>query len=309
MPGSMLFSIGEAWIEMLPSQTGCALAEVPAFCPQVGGAPVRVCEAFARLGGQSALLSQLGSDPFGHRIAQELDACGVDISHLAFTDRAGTALAFYSIAADGTRHASFFRKPSADLLYAPEQLDPAWFREAFALHFSSAALVDSPMRYAHLAAIDAAREAGALVSFAPALCPDLWSDRDALRQTVLQFAPLAHLRLLTDEELPFLTGSQDPESALPQLLIGNVRLVLYLRSGRGAWACTRSAQTFAACREPDAADSSCFLAAFLFQLVRDGIPAEKLGTLSRTRLHGLLTSAFRADGTDAALPAAEALAE
>ena len=309
MPGSMLFSIGEAWIEMLPSRADCALEAVPAFCPQVGGAPVRVCEAYARLGGKSVLLSQLGEDPFGHRIAQELGACGVDLSHLAFTDRAGTALVFYGTAADGARRACSYRKPSADLLYAPEQLDPAWFRDAFALHFSSASLVDSPMRYTHLAAIDVARESGALVSFAPALCPDLWPDSAALHQTVLQFAPLAHLLLLTDEELSFLTGCQDPETALPQLLTGNVRLVLVLRSGRGACACTRSAQVSASCRELQAADSSRFLAAFLLQLARDGIPAEKLGTLSRNRLHGLLASALRPGEPDAALPAAEAPSE
>ena len=29
-------------------------------------------------GGKSAFLSQLGDDPFGHKIARELEACGID---------------------------------------------------------------------------------------------------------------------------------------------------------------------------------------------------------------------------------------
>ena len=163
MSDRILFSIGEALIDMIPSRVGCSFDEVPAFSPRVGGAPANVCAAVARLGGRSALLSQLGDDPFGHKIARVLAGCGVELSHLEFTGKASTALAFVSLAENGERTFSFCRKPSADLLYAPEQIDPGWFSQAFALHFCSVSLVDSPMRYAHLAAITAAREAGAIL--------------------------------------------------------------------------------------------------------------------------------------------------
>ena len=115
-----------------------------------------------------------------------LAGCGVELSHLEFTGKASTALAFVSLAENGQRTFSFCRKPSADLLYTPEQIDPGWFSQAFALHFCSVSLVDSPMRYAHLAAITAAREAGAILSFDPNLRFPLWPDREQLRQTVKQ---------------------------------------------------------------------------------------------------------------------------
>lgn len=292
MSGSTLFSIGEALIDMLPSRAGCSFAEVPAFSPQAGGAPVRVCAAFARLGGKSALLSQLGDDPFGHKLAGELAACGIDLSHLAFTDKASTALAFVSLQEDGTRTFSFYRKPSADLLYAPEQIDPAWFAEAFALHFCSVSLVDSPMRYAHLAAIAAARDTGALISFSPNLQFPLWPDRDMLRQTVLQFLPLAHILTLSDDELPFLTGTNDLEAALPRLFAGNVQLVLCTCGSRGAYACTRTVRAFASGRNMSAVDTTGagdgFIGAFLWQLARDGVTADKLAKLSRSKLEQYL---------------------
>ena len=104
-------------IDMIPSRAGCSFDEVPSFSPRTGGAPANVCAAFARLGGKSAFLSQLGDDPFGHKIARELADCGIDLSHLAFTDKANTALAFVSLEEDGSRTFSFYRKPSADLLY------------------------------------------------------------------------------------------------------------------------------------------------------------------------------------------------
>ena len=127
MSDRILFSIGEALIDMIPSRVGCSFDEVPAFSPRVGGAPANVCAAVARLGGRSALLSQLGDDPFGHKIARVLAGCGVELSHLEFTSKASTALAFVSLAENGQRTFSFCRKPSADLLYAPEQIDPGWY--------------------------------------------------------------------------------------------------------------------------------------------------------------------------------------
>ena len=91
MSDRILFSIGEALIDMIPSRVGCSFDEVPAFSPRVGGAPANVCAAVARLGGRSALLSQLGDDPFGHKIARALAGCGVELSHLEFTSKASTA--------------------------------------------------------------------------------------------------------------------------------------------------------------------------------------------------------------------------
>ena len=297
MPGNTLFSIGEALIEMLPSRTGCAFDEVPSFSPRVGGAPANVCSAFARLGGKSALLTQLGNDPFGHRIARELAACGVDLSHLTFTDAANTALAFVSLAEDGDRTFSFYRKPSADLLYAPEQIDPAWFGEAFALHYCSVSLVDSPMRYAHLAAITAAREAGVMVSFDPNLRFPLWPDRQALRRTVWEFLPLADVVKISDEELEFLTGTADIRAALPALFTGHVQLVVYTCGGAGAYAFTRTAQGFAPCAPVRAVDTTGagdgFIGSFLWQLQRSGVTAAALPALSGDTLTEFLAFSNR----------------
>ena len=96
MPGNTLFSIGEALIDMIPSRVGCAFDEVPSFSPRTGGAPANVCAAFARLGGASSFLTQLGDDPFGHKIARALAGCGVELVYteadrtcvLRFTDPA-----------------------------------------------------------------------------------------------------------------------------------------------------------------------------------------------------------------------------
>jgi len=221
-------------------------------------------------------------------VTMALAGCGVELSHLEFTSKASTALAFVSLAENGQRTFSFCRKPSADLLYAPEQIDPGWFSQAFALHFCSVSLVDSPMRYAHLAAITAAREAGAILSFDPNLRFPLWPDREQLRQTVWQFLPLTHILKLSDEELPFLTGTEDIEAALPALFTGDVQLVLYTCGSKGARAYTRTASARARSPKVTAVDTTGagdgFIGSFLWQLQRDGVTAAELPKLSRKRL-------------------------
>ena len=267
MAHDTLYAIGEALIDMIPSKTGCSFAEVPSFSPRVGGAPANVCGAYARLGGDSALLTQLGDDPFGHKIIDELAACGIDTSHICLTDKANTALAFVSLEADGNRTFSFYRKPSADLLYAPEQVDISLFANAYALHFCSVALVD----------------------FDPNLRFPLWPDRDALRRTVLEFLPLADVVKISDEELEFLTGTSDIEAALPSLFVGHVQLVLYTCGSAGAYAYTRPAHGFSASKPVKAVDTTGagdgFIGSFLWQLHKNGVDRAALPALQADQLN------------------------
>lgn len=147
--GNTLFAIGEALIDFIPAQTGCAFEEVTAFSPKSGGAPANVCGAFTILGGSSKFITQLGDDPFGRKIAGDLARAGIDTSLVSFTDKANTALAFVSLENDGNRTFSFYRKPSADMLFSADQVKEEWFEDAYALHFCSVSLGDFPMKDAH----------------------------------------------------------------------------------------------------------------------------------------------------------------
>ena len=49
---------------------------------------------------------------------------------------------------------------------------------------------------------------------------------------------MVYILKISDEELEFLTGTADIESALPQLLVGDVQLVLYTCGSSGAHAYT-----------------------------------------------------------------------
>ena len=155
MPEKPLFCLGEAWVE-LGADTVPELAET--FRVSVGGWGAAFCRAYVRAGGHAALLSQLGAAPFGRKVAAQLAADGIDCTHLCFTDAARTPVVF-----SGAGKLLPYRAPSAELLYAPEQLDAAALRGAFALCFSSGCLLDSPARLTHLKAIAAAQQCAVLL--------------------------------------------------------------------------------------------------------------------------------------------------
>ncbi len=284
MDKNTLVAIGEALIDFIPDKTGCDFSEVTAFAPKVGGAPANVCGAFTKLGGNSRMLTQLGDDPFGHKILAELKGYGIDTSCISLTDKANTALAFVSLDADGGRTFSFYRKPSADMLYAPENIRKEYFDDAYALHFCSVDLADDPMREAHRTAVTYARASGAVISFDPNLRFQLWHSREALIQTVMQFIPLADIVKVSDEELAPITGETDIEKALDKLFAGAVKLVVYTCGSDGAYAYTRKARAFSPARQVNAVDTTGagdgFIGSFLHGLCRRGIGADKLESLS-----------------------------
>ncbi len=229
-----LIAIGEALIDFIPSEAGKPIKDVPAFYANVGGAPANVCGAFTRLGGKSEFITQLGADPFGDKIVDEFKKYGVGSSYIKRTREANTSLAFVALKEDGNREFSFYRKPGADMLLSEKDIREEWFEDADMLHFCSVSLGDFPMKGAHRRAIELALKNNMLVSFDPNLRPQLVNDTAALKKTVLEFMPKAHIVKISDEEIEFITGKKTIEEAKDILFKGNTKIVVYTKGAKGA---------------------------------------------------------------------------
>ncbi len=292
MANKKLVAIGEALIDFIPDKKSCEFYEVTGFSPKLGGAPANVCGAFAKLGGKARLVTQLGSDPFGDRIMRELAECDIDTSCISRTDQANTALAFVSIAKDGNRTFSFYRKPSADMLLAPGQIREEWFEDIYALHFCSVSLGEFPMKEAHRRAIEFARKNGGLISFDPNLRFQLWENTETLRQTVNEFIPLSDILKISDEELEFITGETEIEKALPKLFVGHVKMVVYTCGGNGAYAYTQSSVSASKACKTEVLDTTGagdgFIGSFLWKLSGLGVTAQTLAEINEQKLRGCL---------------------
>lgn len=288
MENKKLIAIGEALIDFIPNKTGCDFSEVTAFAPKVGGAPANVCGAFSKLGGKASIITQLGNDPFGKKIAGELDTYGIDTSLIRFTDEANTALAFVSLEENGNRTFSFYRKPSADMLLSPEQIEEKWFDNAYVLHFCSVSLGDFPMKDAHYKAIEYAKNQGAIISFDPNLRFPLWNDKNKLYERVHEFIKTCDILKISDEELEFITGETDIHKALPKLFDTGVKLILFTCGADGAYAFTKTAEAFSPSPKVKAVDTTGagdgFIGSFLWKLQTLGVTREQLGDVDADTL-------------------------
>jgi len=136
-PDNKLCAIGEALIDFIPSQKGQRLKDVAAFSRVAGGAPANVAGAVSKLGIPSKVLTKLGADPFGDYIQETLEKIGIDTSQIKRDKEGETALAFVSLAADGNRDFKFYRKNSADLRFAPEDISEDVLDDCGMIHFCS----------------------------------------------------------------------------------------------------------------------------------------------------------------------------
>ena len=226
--------LGELLIDFVPTVTGTDLISAPAFKKAPGGAPANVAVGLSRLGVNSAFMGKVGDDAFGHFLAQTLTEAGVSTAPLCFSNEARTALAFVSLRADGEREFMFYRHPSADMLFTPEEVDIAAIHSAKLLHYGSISLISEPSRSATLHAIATAREAGCLISYDANLRLPLWPDEDSARAGLWQGLKHAQIAKLSEEEVEFLTGSDDVASARQTLWHDDLQLLIITQGAQGS---------------------------------------------------------------------------
>lgn len=224
-----IVTIGEILIDL--TQTGTNEHGVPVLAANPGGAPANVAVAAARLGADTAFIGMAGADGFGAYLRRVLRENHVDDQYLLTSD-APTTMAIVSVDETGERDFRFVR--GADALLCADELDAAALANAKFVHFGSVSLTAEPARSATLAAAQMARQSGVLVSYDPNYRAALWpSEEDAVRE-MRAGTHCADLIKLSDEEVPLLTGTDDPEEGCLRLEAQGVKMVFVTMGGEGA---------------------------------------------------------------------------
>ncbi|XP_030473304.1 probable fructokinase-7 isoform X2 [Syzygium oleosum] len=233
---SLVVCFGEMLIDFVPTVGGVSLAEAPAFEKAPGGAPANVAVGISRLGGSTAFVGKVGDDEFGHMLAHILKQNNVDNSGVRFDHKARTALAFVTNRADGEREFLFFRHPSADMLLHESELDVELISKAKIFHYGSISLIDEPCKSAHLAAMKIAKNSGSILSYDPNLRLPLWPSAEAAREGIMSIWDQADIIKISEEEITFLTGGEDPNDdnvVLDKLFHPNLKLLIVTEGSEG----------------------------------------------------------------------------
>ncbi|AJD52271.1 fructokinase [Thalassospira xiamenensis M-5 = DSM 17429] len=300
--------LGELLIDFVPTVTGTGLADAPAFAKAAGGAPGNVAVGLQRLGIETGFIGKLGDDAFGHFLVDTLKADNVDTSGIVLTKEALTGLAFVSLRADGEREFSFYRSPSADMLLTPADLDQDMLKGCDLFHYGTLCMIDDDPRAATLAAIDIARENGAIISCDPNLRLPLWPNPDAARDMLRLAITKADVVKISDDEVAFITGKDDLEAGVRELWCDHWKLMIVTSGPKGSRFFTPDFEGAAKPFKVTAVDATGagdgFTAGFLSRLLKDPellTSAEKVAAACRfANAVGAMTATKR--GAIAALP-------
>jgi len=226
-------AFGEALIDMLSSKTkNSSNTEQETFTKYAGGAPANVAAAIGRLGGNSYFAGKIGADMFGEFIRESFAEFNVKVDYLSSTTEAKTALAFVSLDEAGERTFSFYRDPSADMLFTGSDFQDSWFEQQGYFHFCSNTLTSEAICAATLTGIEKAKDANFCISFDVNLRSNLWpANRDALAP-IWQCVKQSHIVKLCAEEMDFLCHSQSIEDTLEKIFLGATQLVLLTDGGK-----------------------------------------------------------------------------
>lgn len=265
-----IYIMGEIIIDFIPKEKNIALKDVTAFKKSVGGAPANVACAVAKLGGDVSFISKVGNDAFGKTSIEFLNNCNVNTNNVFTTSKANTALAFVSLDDKGNRDFAFYRNPSADMLLYEDEITDSMLNDCKIFHFGSVNLVDYPSKYAHIKAINKAKENNAIITFDPNVRLNLWNKAENCRKTILEFIPFADIIKISSDETEFITGVQDIEHLKEIIMSMGCKMILLTKGDKGATLITKDYEIDCLCPQVNTVDTTgagdAFMGAFLYKL-------------------------------------------
>ena len=206
-----------------------------------GGAPVNVLVALSHLNRSTAYLGKLSKDAFGKYLLRIIKEHDIDTSGIVFTED-HTTLAMVSLSDAGDRDFTFYRQNTADVNYCEADVNLDVINASKIFHFGSVSMTTEPSRSATLLAAKFARENGVKVSFDPNLRPALWDDVANAKPWIVEGLKLADYVKVSEEELSYLTGTDDHIKGAQMLLAEYNFEYLAVTLGADGYACFANGQ-------------------------------------------------------------------
>ncbi|MBS5841964.1 MAG: carbohydrate kinase [Clostridiales bacterium] len=222
--------------ELLIDFTECGISENGnrIFEQNPGGAVANVAAAVSKMGLSAAFIGKVGNDMHGLFLQETMEQSGVNTKGLLRTEEAFTTLAFVALRPDGERMFSFARKPGADLLLRPQEIDCTILDRSKILHTGSLSLAQEPCRSAVLYALDYAKKNRKIISYDPNYRASLWDCEETAVKYMRLLVNYADFIKVSEEELLLITGSSDPENAARILQNSGVACVAVTLGAKGA---------------------------------------------------------------------------
>ncbi len=209
---------GEALVDIVSGPDGQVIETRP------GGAPLNVAVGLARLQVPTLLLTSFAADDHGAMVAQHLAESGVRLA----SPSPGSGATSVAHASLDERGAATYR---FDLTWDPPAV--ALPGNLQALHTGSLATVLEPGAKATRALVDDASAIGATITYDPNVRPALLPEREQAWRLVRQWAALAHVVKLSDDDAAFLCPGAPLGEVIDRLLSPELTRLVVVTCGAG----------------------------------------------------------------------------
>lgn len=199
-------------------------------CP--GGAPCNVLAMLNKLGRKTAFIGKVGRDQFGRLLKETIADSGIETKGLVMDEDIRTTLAFVHTFPDGDREFSFYRNPGADMMLSENEVDYELIRQSKVFHFGTLSMTDEPARTATKKALEAAKEAGCLITFDPNLREPLWKSLDDAKEAMEYGFRFCDMLKISDNEIQFVSGKEDYDEGIRYLQEKYHIPVIFLTMGK-----------------------------------------------------------------------------
>ena len=225
-----VIALGELLVDFTGS--GASPQGNPVYEANPGGAPCNVLAMLNKLGRKTAFIGKVGQDQFGRLLKETIEELGIETKGLMLDEDIRTTLAFVHTFPDGDREFSFYRNPGADMMLSEAEVDYELIRQSKVFHFGTLSMTDEPVRAATKKAIDAAKEAGCLITFDPNLREPLWKSLDDAKEAMEYGFQHCDMLKISDNEIQFISGREDYDEGIRYLQEKYHIPVIFLTMGK-----------------------------------------------------------------------------
>jgi 5-dehydro-2-deoxygluconokinase len=233
-----LLTVGRVSVDLYADEPGATFLDPQHFAKSIGGTATNVAVATARLGHHSAVLTKVGTDPFGDYVIAKLEAFGVDTRFVGRHAGLRTPLALAAMAPPEDPQLMFYREPAApDMRLEPGDVDKATVAGVRVLWVAGSAMAEEPARSTIRALLD---ERGRR----PHTVLDLdyravlWASEGAAAEVIGAAIDQATVAVGNRNECRVAVGTDEPHVAADRLLERGVTIAVVKQGGDGVLVAT-----------------------------------------------------------------------
>jgi 5-dehydro-2-deoxygluconokinase len=235
-----VITTGRIGVDIYPLQTGVGLEQVETFGKFLGGSATNVAVAAAKYGLNSAVITKVGTDPFGNFLIEELERLNVDTSYVGRDQNYKTPVVFCEMFPPDDFPIYFYREPKApDMEISEDELDLKAISEAKIFWSTVTGLSQEPSRSANLAALRArAKKAHTILDLDYRSV--FWVSPELATAEIAKAIPLVTVAIGNKEECQVAVGETEPIRAADALLERGVELAIVKQGPKGVFAKTKN---------------------------------------------------------------------